>query len=173
MQPNQTMIYNDATITDILRVCIEPFDAAQVNSHSYDVTLASKWCYETPQGMCHVDADLYLLMPGEAVLASTLECLDLPDRVVAYLSMKSSLARTFLNHAMAGWIWPRFKGNVTLELFNMGKKPIRLTKGQRIAQLTFMPAQPALMQHSSCFNSTEGTVPSPLSLKLFDADTPD
>ena len=40
-------------------------------------------------------------------------------------------------HITAGLIDPGFSGQVTLELFNVSREPIRLHAGDRIAQITF------------------------------------
>lgn len=161
------MIYNDSSIRIVLAQRILPFNDAQVNGHSYDVTLGEHFIYEDdtgfPEGVIQrtVFTKEFVLHPGHAVLASTAEYVDLPTDMAAYLSMKSGVARTFLTHAMAGWVYPGFQGNVTLELFNVSRRPITLRAGQRIAQLTFMSAMPALEMHPSTLPSTKGTVPAP------------
>lgn len=37
----------------------------------------------------------------------------------------------------AGWVDPGFEGEITLELYNANRLPIRLKSGRRIAQLVF------------------------------------
>jgi dCTP deaminase len=37
----------------------------------------------------------------------------------------------------AGWVDPGFEGEITLELYNANRLPIRLEKGRRICQLVF------------------------------------
>jgi len=36
-----------------------------------------------------------------------------------------------------GWVDPGFEGQITLELFNANRLPIRLSEGRRICQLVF------------------------------------
>jgi len=80
----------------------------------------------------------FILHPGEFVLASTLEYIKLPDNIVAEIHGKSSWARLGLVvHGVAGFVDPGFSGTLTLELVNLGKMPIPLYVGVRIAQLTF------------------------------------
>lgn len=81
------------------------------------------------------------LFPGEVVLATTQECIAMPRDVVCDLKLKSSLGRLWLNHSLSGWIDPNFKGQVTLELQNLGPYPRVLNAGMRIAQLVFMAMQ--------------------------------
>ena len=62
----------------------------------------------------------------------------MPRNVVCDLKLKSSLGRLWLNHSLSGWIDCGFKGQVTLELQNLGPYPRELRKGMRVAQLVFM-----------------------------------
>ncbi|GAA2346699.1 dCTP deaminase [Dactylosporangium salmoneum] len=80
----------------------------------------------------------WLLQPGEFRLASTLELVTVPADVVAMVSGKSSLARAGLTVEQAGWIDPGFSGQITLELFNATRHPIRLEPEQPICQIAFM-----------------------------------
>ncbi len=80
----------------------------------------------------------YMLHPGEFVLASTYERVQLPDDIAARLEGKSSLGRLgLLTHSTAGFIDPGFEGHITLELSNMATLPIALWPGMKIGQLCF------------------------------------
>ncbi len=82
--------------------------------------------------------DKIILHPGDFALASTLEYIRLPPYIVAEIHGKSSWARLGLMvHSIAGFVDPGFSGTLTLELINVGKLPIPLYVGVRIAQLTF------------------------------------
>jgi dCTP deaminase len=84
------------------------------------------------------DKEPFILHPGEFVLACTRERVELGDDVVARVEGRSSLGRlALLVHATAGYIDPGFRGNLTLELSNVGKMPIALYPGMRICQLSF------------------------------------
>ena len=65
--------------------------------------------------------------PGELVLGSTLESVEIPDDLVGWLDGRSSLARLGLMvHVTAGRIDPGWKGQVVLEFYNLGKIPLAL-----------------------------------------------
>ncbi len=84
------------------------------------------------------DGEQFILHPGEFVLACTLERIELPDDLVARVEGRSSLGRlALLIHATAGYVDPGFKGQLTLELSNVGKMPIALRPGMRICQISF------------------------------------
>ena len=81
----------------------------------------------------------FMLHPGEFVLGSTLETIELPDDLVARLEGKSSLGRIgLLIHSTAGYVDPGWKGHLTLELSNVANLPITLYQGMKIGQLSFL-----------------------------------
>lgn len=80
----------------------------------------------------------FVLHPGEFVLGSTYEYVELADDLSARLEGKSSLGRLgLLTHSTAGFIDPGFCGHVTLELSNTATMPILLHPGMRVGQLCF------------------------------------
>lgn len=80
----------------------------------------------------------YEMEPGEFLLATTVERVHIPTDLVAQVNGKSSWARQgLIVHTTAGFIDPGFKGQITLELKNLSRKPIQLTAGAPICQLVF------------------------------------
>lgn len=81
--------------------------------------------------------DCFVLHPGEFVLGATLEYLSVPVDIACRLEGRSSWGRLgILIHSTAGYIDPGFRGNVTLELKNVGKVPVPLFPGVRVGQLS-------------------------------------
>ena len=81
----------------------------------------------------------FVIQPGEFVLGTTMESVEMPDDLVARIEGKSSLGRLgLIVHATAGFVDPGFKGNLTLEITNLTRVPIVLWPGKPIAQLSFM-----------------------------------
>jgi dCTP deaminase len=81
-----------------------------------------------------------VLHPGELLLALTLEYLSLPDDLWGMLEGRSTWARQGLQvHASAGMVDCGFSGYLTLELQNMGRIPLVLYPGLRVAQMAFFP----------------------------------
>ncbi len=91
-------------------------------------------------GMVEIDEDKpFMLHPGEFVLGSTLEHIELPDDLVARLEGKSSLGRLgLLIHSTAGYVDPGWKGHLTLELSNVSNLPITLYYNMRIGQISYL-----------------------------------
>jgi len=76
--------------------------------------------------------------PGEFVLGTTLETLDVPSDLVARIEGRSSYARLgLIPHAAAGFVDPGFEGQITLEIQNLGNVPITIYPEDRICQVVF------------------------------------
>ena len=79
-----------------------------------------------------------IIYPGQCFLAHTVESLNLPDDISCEFKLRSSVARCFMNHCLAGWADPGFHGTLTLEFVNMTQHHmLRIRPGQRIGQLVF------------------------------------
>ncbi len=84
------------------------------------------------------DSQAFILHPGEFVLAVTKEYISLPDDLSARLEGRSSIGRLgVVIHSTAGNIESGFRGQITLELANMGRIPVKLYPGMRICALSF------------------------------------
>lgn len=80
----------------------------------------------------------FVLHPGDFVLGTTMERVEIPPDLVAQVEGRSSLGRlAVVVHATAGFIDPGYRGQVTLELSNLGNAPVALTPGMRVSQLVF------------------------------------
>lgn len=134
---------------------IEPFDDSLVQPNSYDVRLADCFSWHAPgtaiidpynaqtisDGLEHtIDAN-FVLQPGQFVLGATSEKFSLPNNIVGQLTGKSSLARLgVMVHVTAGFIDAGFShppAQITLEIVNVGARPVRLHAGMPIAQMVF------------------------------------
>jgi dCTP deaminase len=83
--------------------------------------------------------DPFMLHPGEFVLGSTLEHVEVPADLVARLEGKSSLGRIgLLIHSTAGYVDPGWKGHLTLELSNVSSLPITLYHRMKIGQISYL-----------------------------------
>lgn len=86
----------------------------------------------------------YMLMPGEFILAHTIEKFNLPSNISAEFKLNSSGARIGLENALATWCDPFWHGSVlTLELKNFTRSHIiELHYGCRIGQIIFHRSEP-------------------------------
>lgn len=84
------------------------------------------------------DDEQYIVHPGDFVLASTKEWIEVPNDLIGFVDGRSTLGRLGLViHSTAGLLDPGWKGNVTLEISNHGSVPLELTPDMRVGQLTF------------------------------------
>jgi dCTP deaminase len=84
------------------------------------------------------DGEEFVLHPGDFVLGTTRERVEMPRDLVANVEGRSSLGRlAVVVHATAGFVDPGYRGQVTLELSNLGTAPVALTPGMRVSQLVF------------------------------------
>ncbi len=145
------MILSDKTIIGMLRektLLIEPIEEEQVQPASVDIRLGDTFSIveDSPDGIITlqneiryktIQTDKYLLLPGQFVLATTLEYFALPNNITAFVEGRSSLGRMGLFIQNAGWVDPGFEGEITLELFNANRCAIELQSGRRVGQLVF------------------------------------
>jgi dCTP deaminase len=157
-------VLSDGTIRRMVdegRLKIDPWDPAMVQPASVDLRLGRSFrvfhnhrlpaidLAEPPQGVTeHVEIaedQSFVIHPGEFVLGTTSEWVELPNDIVARIEGKSSLGRLgLIVHATAGFVDPGFRGTLTLEITNLTRVPIVLWPGRPIAQLSFMTLdQPA------------------------------
>jgi dCTP deaminase len=110
--------------------------------------------------------DAFFIHPGELVLGSTLESVEIPDDLVGWLDGRSSLARLGLMvHVTAGRIDPGWKGQVVLEFYNLGKMPLALKPEMIICALSFetlsSPAKrPYLSRENAKYKNQQGAISS-------------
>lgn len=132
---------------------IEPFDYSCVQPSSYDLHLMNEVLVFDNYQAAEIDVrqkidvtrrveipqDGFVLHPGEFILGSTVETLKIPNNLAAILEGKSSLGRIGLVvHATAGFVDPGYEGQLTFDMFNISRLPIRIYEGMKIAQLVFM-----------------------------------
>ena len=80
----------------------------------------------------------FIMHPGEFVLASTMEWLEISDDILGRLEGRSSLGRLgLIVHSTASVFDPGWRGVATMELGNLGVLPVALYPGLRICSMTF------------------------------------
>jgi len=139
-------------------ISIDPYDPKLVQPNSLDIRLGSHFVWYKP-GDSVIDpydqetvtsevgethAETFVLQPGQFVLAETLECIGLPDNIVATIEGKSSIARLGVTlHQTGGWIDAGFRGTITLEMANVNSRPVKVYAGMPIGQLVFYSTERA------------------------------
>ena len=157
------MVLSDRTIREELakgRIVIQPLGDGCVQPASVDLHLDRNVLVFRNNRVAYIDIratnerltemitmgddDPFMLHPGQFILGSTIEHVEVPDDLVARLEGKSSLGRIgLLIHSTAGYVDPGWKGHLTLELINVSSLPITLYHRMKIAQISFLYADNA------------------------------
>ena len=141
-------------------------DAApeNINGASIDITLSNQIMVEDNKHQHIIDLgnkqapcmwpvsidEPFMLFPGQFILASTNETFNLPNTIAAEYKLKSSLARSGLQHMLAGWCDPGWSGSrLTLELKNVTQSHILVLRaGMKIGQMLFFECEPVTQDQS-------------------------
>ena len=93
------MILSDGSIIEMIEsgsLVIKPLEREQIQPASVDIRLGNTFCIveDSPTGIVTLDreissktiqTDTYLLLPGQFVLATTVEYFELPDDLTAFV----------------------------------------------------------------------------------------
>jgi dCTP deaminase len=145
------MILSDVTLREMIArgdLGIEPLEEYCIQPASIDLRLGAHFLevdgnepdtirLDRPIRYVEMEREEIVVPPFSFMLASTMEYIRLPSDVTAFLEGRSSIGRIGLFVENAGWVDPGFQGELTLELFNANRQPIRLRSGRRICQLVF------------------------------------
>lgn len=138
-----------------------------VNSGSIDIRIGNKilvekptdsedhWIHQKPidvnakQSPEFIEVEIpeegYIIEPGQAILACSMETFNLPNTISAMFKLRSSMGRCFLNHMMAGWADAGWHGaQLTMEFVNQTQYHRLLIKpGMRVGQMVFFEHEDA------------------------------
>ncbi|MGI5840690.1 MAG: dCTP deaminase [Patescibacteria group bacterium] len=150
------MILSDKDIKKAIeskRILIDPFEPECVQPSSYDLHLQNKVLVfdnyaasvidvrerQDVSRIVEIGKEGFVIHPGEFILGSTTEIFAIPKDLAGKLEGKSSLGRLgLIVHATAGFVDPGFEGQLTFEITNISRLPIRLYGGMKIAQICFL-----------------------------------
>lgn len=139
------MALTDSEIRDALSrkdLVIEPFEENSLNPAGYDLRLSAA----------------AVLEPSEHRLVATMERVELGRDLVGILHIRSSLAREAVLASLA-LVDPGFRGQLTISLFNSGRKPIQLRAGERFVQLTILRlGREAVTKYEGRYQDSRGVV---------------
>ena len=143
------MVLSDYTIRQMLAsgaLRIEPIEDQQIQPASIDLRLGRFFlkvdencteCITMKEQLkyVHLERDEIVIPPQSFLLATTMEYIKLPPGITGFVEGRSSIGRMGLFIQNAGWVDAGFEGEITLELFNANRLPIKLEAGRRICQI--------------------------------------
>lgn len=160
------MILSDGTLLERLsEFVVQNADPKLVNPASIDVRIGLTAVVEIGDGKWK-DIDLsqfsinnpYLIRPGEFMLISTFENIEVPNGYIIELKLKSSRAREGYNHSLAFHIDPGWKGILTMEVSN-------------VTRYTRLPIYPGLRFGQMIIHQTDKLSTNPYVGKYMNAST--
>lgn len=162
-----TLLSHEELLRIVEAEIITPVDVKDINAASIDIHLGDKILWEEEVYGTNtvidfsrrdpvryneyvMDADGWVLEPGDFILAQSQEIFNLPNWLSAEYKLKSSMARIGLEHMNAGWCDAGWNGSVlTLELKNMcNHHAIRIRPGDAIGQMIFFRHEPVAAEAS-------------------------
>lgn len=132
-----------------------------INAASIDIRIGDTVMMEDcsqPEGPVDIDAkqslnfievkipeEGLLVYPQQCFLATSIEFFNLPDNISCEFVLRSSMARNFLNHMLAGWCDAGWHGSqLTMEFKNESQFHTLLIKpGMRVGQMKFFEHEAA------------------------------
>lgn len=152
------MILPDHEIRSLLKegkLVVEPIEnpEQQIRSAGIDLRLGNEFRLFKVSGIPYIDirnkpenytesikvenGKPFVLHPREFVLGNVKEYIKMPDNLMGSVDGRSSLGRLgIVIHATSSSINPGWEGRFVLEITNIGKMPVALYPGHRIAKLT-------------------------------------
>ena len=97
------------------------------------------YAYEGDAGMDLFSCQDCKIEPGEKVLVSTGWKVAVPQGHAGFIWDKSGIAAKHHIKTMAGVLDSNYRGELLVVLTNLGKKPYKISKGEKIAQLVIEP----------------------------------
>lgn len=143
------MVLSDYTIRQMLAsgvLRVEPIEDEQIQPASIDLRLGRFFlkvdencteCITMREQLKYVQLERneIVIPPQSFLLATTMEYIKLPREIIGFVEGRSSIGRMGLFIQNAGWVDAGFEGEITLELFNANRLPIKLEAGRRICQI--------------------------------------
>lgn len=152
------MILSDHEIQDLIRQhsMVQNYDSELINPASIDLRMGDLIMLESVQGHQMIPLSIkgysiehpYELVPGQFILAQTMETFNMPEDIAGLFFLKSSRAREGYENLHAGYADPGWYGSsLTLELKNARQlQPLPIYPGLKIGQMVFwrMSQRPAI-----------------------------
>ncbi|MDP7975118.1 MAG: dCTP deaminase [Thermoprotei archaeon] len=147
------MMLSDFDLKNLIasgRLVVEPFSEEVVRENGLDLRLSDEVARhqgrEEPLDPSKEEdvlrsytvskSETYVVQPGEQVLLSTLERLEMPDDLMGLVELRSTWARHGLSIPPT-IVDAGFRGTITLEVVNNAPYGLLLKRGQRFAHVVF------------------------------------
>lgn len=143
-------------------IFIQNFDKSQVtdtdsSNASYDLRVGNEYQdHRDLHAMKLSDNSSICLQPGSAIIIETLESVQFPASRFGHIVPKVSLLQSGLSNTSSK-IDPGYGGKLLITVFNLGKKPVSLKKGQKFCTLYVLDTKPGVTAYQKEPKGLPGT----------------
>ena len=110
-----------------MRIMLDPGAAVPHRAHQADA------------GLDLFSREEQIILPGESAVFDTGVHVELPEGTFGKLESKSGLNVNYDIVSCGGTIDCGYVGSIKVKLYNLGKKPYMVRKGQKIVQMVIIP----------------------------------
>lgn len=104
-----------------------------------------------------IDENGYVLKPGDFVLASTLETVEIPLGYYGFIETKGNISRAGLSsHNTDGHIDPGYRGKITLEIKNHANVNVKIYPGIKFVQLFLFRVEGEMAMYKGKYQDSVG-----------------
>ncbi len=131
------MILSDRDIVESIikkTISIEPFDAKNLTPNGYDLTIDEIFIDSIDKNVKSGEIEI---PPKTWFLVSTKEYVKIPGEIACQLWIRTTYARKGIIPSF-GMIDSGFEGTLTLSAFNSSDKSVKISIGERFAQVVFL-----------------------------------
>lgn len=119
-----------------------------------DKAILPRYAHYEDVGMDLFSLEDYELKPGERKIFYLGFALEFSEGFAAIVKDKSSLPKNGGVQTMAGVYDPGYRGEYNVNLINLGDKPYKVSKGDKIAQLVLFPVAYADLEEAEILSDS-------------------
>ena len=120
------------------RNIISGYNEDSIKSNHYELNLGQSYCSTTTKSTVLKARDNQIVIePGEFYFLESSEILEMPNDLIAFISIKSKVKFKGLINISGFHVDPNFKGKLVFSVLNVGTSPINLTVGDPLFQIWF------------------------------------
>lgn len=167
------------TNNSILNTFVDPYSPTRINGATYELSLGNEIFTtndQTNTKKVYRDGDQISIEPGQFAILITKEIVDLPDNILAFISIKFRIKFQGLVNISGFHVDPGFNGRILFSVFNAGSRPIPLTIGEPTFLIWFNQLSSSVPVYNGTHKNQytisddsvrtiQGDVPSPIALK--------
>lgn len=117
---------------------IENFDFGGLEGASYDMRMGSNFVKHGEKQLLIEQSPSLIIEPGDFVILSTLEILNMPLNVTGHNGIMSGWAKRGIVSLFSPQIDPGFRGFLVVPVFNAGDTPVTMSLRDKIFTVEFL-----------------------------------